>query len=79
MSTSRWSHEVMQRSINVFSHNFLNSPQNYVPWLVKTLAGAPNLLNTLFKNAYVTPSLLQFGNGTKSKHLEKCSIMTKTY
>jgi hypothetical protein len=31
------------------------------------------------KNAYVAPSLLQYCNGTNSNHLEKCSIITKTY
>jgi hypothetical protein len=66
-------------SINAFSHNSWNSPQNYVPWLLRTSARGRNLLNTMFKNAYATPSLLWFGNGTNSNHLEKCSIITKTY
>ncbi len=43
--TSRWSSEVVQWSINVFSHNFCNSPRNFIPWLMKTSIGAPNLLS----------------------------------
>ncbi len=55
---SGWSCEVMQWSINVFSHNFWNSPRNFIPWLVRTSVGAPNLLSTypkmhmLFLNCY---------------------------
>jgi hypothetical protein len=47
-----WFHEVVRWSINVFSHNSWNSPYNFVPWLVRTLARTPNLLSTLSKNAY---------------------------
>jgi hypothetical protein len=36
-------------------------------------------MNTLFKNANVVPSLLQFANGTNFSDFEKCSIITKTY
>jgi len=78
-STSRWSCEIMQWSINVFTHNSWNSPQNFVPWYVRTSARTPNLLSNLSKNEYVIFSLLWFGNGTNSNHLEKCSIITKTY
>ncbi len=72
---SRWFCEVVQWSINVFSHN----SWNFVPWLVKILVRTPNLLSTLSKDAYVTPSLLWSNNGTNSNHLEKSSIITKTY
>ncbi len=65
-----WRCEVVWWSINVFSHNFWNFPQNFAPWLVRTSIGAPNLLNILCKNAYATPSLLRFNN-TNSNHLEK--------
>ncbi len=77
--TSRWSYEVVQWSINTFSHNSWNSPQNYVPWSMRILTRAPNLLNIMSKNAYVVFSLLWSKNGTNSNHLEKCSIITKTY
>jgi hypothetical protein len=40
---------------------------------------APNLLSILSKNAYVVLSFLRYKNGTNSNHLEKCSIITKTY
>jgi hypothetical protein len=76
---SWWSHEVVWWSINALSHSSWNSPWNYVPWLVRTSARAPNLLSTLTKNAYDVPSLLRSGNGTNFNHLEKCSIITKTY
>jgi hypothetical protein len=72
--TSGWFHEIMRWSINAFSHNFWNSPRNFVLWLVKILAGAPNLVNTLCKNAYVTLSLLWFGNGTNPNHLENAFL-----
>jgi len=78
-STLGWSHEVVRWSINIFSHNSWNSPQNYVPWSVRISTRAPNLLNILSKNAYVVISLLRSKNGTNSNHLEKCSIITKTY
>ncbi len=42
------------------SHNSWNSSWNFVPWLVRTLVGAQNLLNTLYKNACDTISLPQF-------------------
>jgi len=57
-STSRWCCEVMQWLINYDSYNSWNSPWNFIPWLVKTSTGAPNLLNTLLKNAYDAPSHL---------------------
>jgi steroid 5-alpha reductase family enzyme len=57
-------------SISVFSHNSWKSPWNFMPWLMKTLDGAPNLLSTLSKNVYATPSLMQFSNNTNSNHLE---------
>ncbi len=79
LSTLGWSHEIMQWSINAFSHNSWNSPHNFVPWSVRTSIGSPNLLNTLSRNAYVAFSLLRFGNGTNSNHLEKRSLITKTY
>jgi hypothetical protein len=66
MSTSRWFHDVVQWLINVFSHNSWNCPWNFVLWLMRTLARAPNLLSTLSKNAYATLSLLWFDNGTNS-------------
>ncbi len=74
-----WSHEIVQWSISAFSHNFWSSPQNYVPWSMRILVKAPNLLSTLSKNAYVASSLLWSNNKTNSNHLEKCSIITKTY
>ncbi len=74
-----WSHEILGWLINVFSHNSSNSPWNFVPWSMKTLVGAPNLLSTMSKNPYATISLLWFNNGINSNHLYKCSIMTKTY
>jgi hypothetical protein len=40
---------------------------------------SPNLLNILSRNAYVTPSLLWFGNGTNFSHVKKISIITITY
>ncbi len=41
------------------SHTNLGNPfRNFLPWSVRTLAGVPNLLNTLSRNAYVAPSLL---------------------
>ncbi len=46
---------------------------------MRTSARTPNLLSNLSKNEYVVFSLLWFGNGTNSNHLEKCSIITKTY
>jgi hypothetical protein len=77
-STSRWYHEIVRWSINGFSHKSLKSLQNSRPWSMKTLARTPNLLNILSKNAYVDPSMLRFGKGTNSNHLEKCSVITKT-
>jgi hypothetical protein len=77
LSTSWWSHEIVRWSINVFSHNFWNSPHNFVPWSMTTSVGALSLLNSMSKNAYA--SLLQFGNGTDSNHLEKWLIIIKTY
>ncbi len=68
----------MQWSINVFSHNFWNSPWTSIAWLVRISIGALNLLSNLSKNAYATP-LLWSCNGTNSNHLEKCSIISKTY
>jgi hypothetical protein len=62
-----------------FLTQLLEFPWNFVPWLVRTSIGAPNLLSTLSKNAHVMPSLLRSDNGTNSNHLEKCSIITKTY
>ncbi len=44
LSASRWFWEVVWWSVNVFSHNFWNSPWNFVPWSVKTPVGALNLL-----------------------------------
>ncbi len=79
LSTLIWSHEVVRWLMNVFSHNFWNSPWNFVPWSMTTLTRAPNLQNTMSKNPYVVISLLQSGNATNSNHLEKCSIITKTY
>ncbi len=61
---SWWSCEVVWWLISVFSRIFWDSPWNFVPWSMKTLIGAPNLLSTLSKNAYAIHSLLQFGNGT---------------
>ncbi len=78
-STSRWSCEMVQWSINAFSHNFLKFPQNSIPWLVRTSTWTLNPLNVLSKNAYVVISILRFGNGINSKHLEKYLIITKTY
>ncbi len=78
-SVWRWSCEVVQWLINAFSHNSWNSPWNYIPWSMKTSAKTPNLLNILSKIAYATLLMLRFGNGTSSNHLEKCSIITKTY
>jgi hypothetical protein len=57
-----WSREIIQWSINAFSHKSWKSPWNYIPWLVKTLVGTLNLLSILSINAYATPSLLQFSN-----------------
>ncbi len=74
---SKWSHEVVWWLINVLSHNFWNSSQIFVAWLVNTSTKAPTLLNTLSMNVKKTPSLLQFGNGIKFNHL--CLIITKTY
>jgi len=74
-----WSCEVVQWSISTFSHNFWKFSRNSIVWSMKTSVGTPNLFNILSKNAYATPSLLQSGNNTNSKHLEKCYIMTKTY
>jgi hypothetical protein len=47
-----WSREVMQWSINVFLHNFWNSPRNFIFWLMRTLTRTPNLLSTMSKNAH---------------------------
>jgi len=69
----------MQWSINIFSHNSWNSPQNYVPWSMRISIRAPNLLSISSKNACVVLSLLRSKNGTDSNHLEKRSIITKTY
>ncbi len=38
---------------------------------------ALNLLKILSKNAYLAPSLLQFGKGTNCNHFKKCLIITK--
>jgi hypothetical protein len=46
---------------------------------MKVSIGAPNLFHTLSKDANDAPSLLRSDNGTNSDHLEKCSMMTKTY
>lgn len=69
-STSRWFHEVVRWSNNAFSHNFLKSPQNFIPWSMKTSTRTLNLLNILSKNVNVTPSLLRYGNTTTSNNLE---------
>jgi hypothetical protein len=62
--TSRWSHEIMWWLISDDSYNSWNSPWNFVPWLMKTSTGAPNLLSTLPKNY---------------NQLKKCLKITKTY
>jgi hypothetical protein len=74
-----WSYEIVRWSFNAFSHKSWKSLRNFVPWLVRTLAGTLNSLNIMSKNAYTAPSLLRFSNGTNSNHLEKCSIITKIY
>ncbi len=79
MSTLRWSHEIVWWSIDAFSHKYWKSFRNFIPWLVKTSVGTPNLLNMSSRNAYVAFSLLQSSNGTNSNQLEKCSIITITY
>jgi hypothetical protein len=68
----KWSHEVVQWSINASSHNFWKSSQNFIVWSMRTSVGTLNIFNILSKNAYATPSLLQSSNNTNSNHLEKC-------
>jgi len=72
-------HEVMWWSIKAFSFNFWNFSWNSILWLMNISTKMPNLLNRLSINAYVAPSLLWFSNGTNTNHLNKCSIITKTY
>ncbi len=74
-----WFHEVMWWSIKNFSCNLWNFSWNSILWLVNVLSRMRNLLNTPSINAYVAPSLLWFTNGTNTNHLNKCSIITKTY
>jgi hypothetical protein len=76
---SRWFHKVVQWSIDVFSHDYWNSPWNFVPWLVNTSTRVSNYVNTLSKNADVVFSLLQYANDTNFSLFEKCSIIAKTY
>jgi hypothetical protein len=79
LSSLGWSYEVMWWSINAFSQNSWNSQWNFVFWLVKTSVRSLKLLNAFSKNAYASYFLLWSRNGTNSNHLEKCSIITKTY
>jgi hypothetical protein len=62
-----------------FLTQFLELPTKLCTLVNVPLARALNLLSTMSKNAYVIPSLLQSNNGTNFNHLEKRSIITKTY